>query len=217
MKNKLLVISFMAALAITSCTKDENDITTTSGTSTTKSNNTVFGKNDDSKEAKLITVAYQDFFNATSTITPTATGVFNPGSGKGHATHMGEARTCFNQIVNFIDGQPVGSSAAPVSQFFSTTLAKAGIYYLPSTVSSITYDEDGNSVWFTSSTGTALSPTSATKVNFSASLVIIGGTGRFKGAIGSATMSGYFNPQTANQAAVMQTSGTITYKSNDND
>ena len=217
MKNKLLVVSFMAALAITSCSKEADDITTTNTSTTTKSSNTVFGKNDESKDAKLVTVAYSDYFNATSTITPTATGVFNPGSGVGHATRMGEARNCFNQIVNFIGSQPVGSSAAPVSQFFSTTLAKAGIYYLPSAVSSITYDDDGNSVWFTSSTGTSLAPVSATRVNFSASLVIIGGTGKFKGAIGSATMSGYFNPQTANQAAVMQTSGMITYKNRDRD
>lgn len=207
MKNKLLLISLLALFIISSCTKEENTLPSGIATTNTKTGTTQYGKC-----GEKATRDYKESFNATSTITPTATGIFNPGTGKGHATHFGDdARICFNQLVLLVNGNPVGSVAAPVNQFYATKLAASGVKNVPNTVSSITYDEDGNSVWFTSSTGTSLAPVSATKVNFSATLSIIGGTGKFSGATGQVTMTGYFNPQSANQAAVMETSGTITY------
>lgn len=157
---------------------------------------------------------YYESFTAISNITPTASGVFNPGWGTGSARHMGTAKMCFNQQVIFamINGQPtpIGSVAAPVNQFYAAELATVGIT-VPNTVSSITYDNFGNSVWFTSTTGTSLSPVSATRVNFTANLQIIGGSGRYAGASGTTLMNGYFNPQDPNQAAVISTGGTIIY------
>ncbi len=207
MKTKNLLLSLLVTLFIASCTKEEITPFNDSGnTANSTEEPVVFGKN--GKQVKRI---YSEWFTATSTITPTEMGVFNPGSGNGNATHMGKATNYFNQMVTFSNGQPVGSTAAPVNQFFATELAAAGITNVPNSVSSITFDNDGNSVWFTSTTGTNLKPINATKVFFTANLDIIGGTGKFYGATGKVILSGFFNPQSASQSAVMQSSGTITY------
>ncbi len=197
--SKLLAIAFFAMVTITSCTKDESPVpnSATNGSASSCSSRTQR--------------AYHEHFTAVSAITPTATGVFNPGSGSGNATHIGNANMAFNQLVTFYNGVPVGSTAAPVNQFYSNTLASAGITNVPNTVSSITYDNSGNSVWFTSSTGTVLTPVSATRINFSATLDIIGGSGKFTGATGQVELEGHFNPQLPNQAAVLESDGSITY------
>ncbi len=199
MKNKIILSAFVATallamVTINSCTKEEI------GPNTNTTNSTSFSS----------TRAYHESFTAVSAITPTANGIFNPGSGTGHTTHFGNAHMCFNQLVKFVNGNPVGSTAAPVNQFYSSTLSTAGIT-VPNTVSSITYDNHGNSVWFTSDEGTTLTPVSITRVNFSAPLDIIGGTGTFAGATGHVLLEGHFNPQLPNQAAEMESNGSITY------
>lgn len=203
MKTRLLILSLLVAVFVSSCSKD--DIDPTNGGSNSGGTKPVYGK------TGKATRAYQESFTATSTITPTNTGVFNPGSGSGNATHLGLATISFNQLVTFYNNQPIGSTAAPVNQFYASQLAAVGINNVPDAVSTITYDKSGNSVWFTSTTGTSLSLVSATRVNFTANLNIIGGSGKFEGASGAVVLSGYFNPQSASQSAVMQSSGTITY------
>lgn len=207
MKTWLRMAWMVGVVFLASCGKEEINNSATSAAEQA-ANDEVYGKAQASRP-------YYESFTAVSTITPTASGVFNPGWGKGSARHMGTAIMCFNQQVIFamVGGQPVpiGSSAAPVNQFYATQLAAAGITNVPSSVSAITYDSHGNSVWFTSSTGTSLAPVNATRVNFTANLQIIGGTGRFAGASGQTIMNGYFNPQDPNQAAVITTGGTIIY------
>ncbi|MFA6261750.1 MAG: hypothetical protein WC760_09790 [Bacteroidia bacterium] len=206
MKSRLTIAWVIVMVIFTSCGKEE--ITNQSNAALEQgSNEATYGKTQAARP-------YYESFTAISNITPTANGVFNPGWGTGSARHMGTAKMCFNQQVIFamINSQPmpIGSTAAPVNQFYASQLAAAGIT-VPNSVSSITYDDFGNSVWFTSTTGTSLAPVSATRVNFTANLQIIGGTGRFAGASGTTLMNGYFNPQDPNQAAVISTGGTIIY------
>ena len=103
----------------------------------------------------------------------------------------------------------ISSVAAPVTQFFATQLALSGITGIPGDVSTITYDDYGNSIWFhqTSSTTT---PESETRLNFIATADIIGGTGKFEGASGTTTIHGYLNPAD-NTDAGYSSEGTIIY------
>jgi hypothetical protein len=118
---------------------------------------------------------------------------------------MGNASTYFNQYASF---GPTGltTSAAPVTMFFATQLAP---FNVPSNVSSIVFDDKGNSVWF-QSVGTQTMPVSPTRVNFTGTNNIVGGTGKFAGATGQVTVNGYFNPQDQQDASFWQ-NGWIRY------
>ena len=70
-----------------------------------------------------------------------------PGGGEGTGTHIGKSHTYFNQYVPF-NPPSVSSVAAPVNQFFSYQLALAGLTEIPAYVSTITFDDSGNSIWF---------------------------------------------------------------------
>jgi hypothetical protein len=199
MKTQLAITSLCVVLALASCKKDE-----TSGTSIDPASAMT-------AHSAPVTRAYNDSFGAFSNLTFTSSGVFNPGSGSGNATHMGNASCYFNQLVLFYNGNPIGSVAAPVSQFFSSQIAAAGITGVPGSVSTITIDHQGNSIWFTTYSGTSLAFVNPTRVNFSSNLSIIGGTGKFAGATGTVTLNGYFNPQSPSQAATFINSGTITF------
>lgn len=207
MKTKKLLLLVSVLAIISSCSKDADEINPTTSSNTTSSQSYILGK----KEYKKVTRTYKETFSAVSTITPGVDGLYNPGTGTGKATGMGKASYLFNQKIVLINGQPAGSVAAPVNQFYATRLANAGINNLPNTVSSITYDDDKNSIWYTSSGGTTLLPVSATRVDFFATLTIIGGTGKYAGATGSVKMIGSFNPQTVSQVATINTSGSISY------
>jgi hypothetical protein len=131
-----------------------------------------------------------------------------PGGGNGTSTHIGKSHTYFNQYVPF-NPPSISSTAAPVTQFFSTELGLAGFSGIPDNVSTITFDDFGNSIWFhqTSSTTTM---ESETRLNFIATADIVGGTGKFEGATGSTTINGWLNPVDQTDGGY-KSEGTIIY------
>lgn len=131
-----------------------------------------------------------------------------PGGGAGNATHMGKARCFFNQYTSF-GPAGLGSVPAPVNMFFATDLSAAGITGIPAYVSSITYDGKGNFVWFQGG-GASTIPASPTRINFTATNTIVGGTGKFATATGTVALTGYFNPQNVEDASFW-TEGKIRY------
>ncbi|MDN3655380.1 hypothetical protein QWZ08_07080 [Ferruginibacter paludis] len=115
-----------------------------------------------------------------------------PGDGDGNATHMGNASIYYNQYtVRQLSGV-VHLFSSPVTMFFPTELQA---YNVPPEVSVVAYDHKGNSIWFKNDpAGIPGKATSPTKVVFSGTMYIIGGTGKFFGATGEVILSGYFNP-----------------------
>lgn len=207
-KNRLLLFPcFLFLLVFTSCQKDE-----LVQPSNTRANSAVAAK------SSPVSRPYRDDFDTWYRFVPDVEGgwtpdfgpvkAWYPGGGDGNATHLGLSHTYFNQYVPF---HPVSISSlpAPVTQFFSDQLTLAGFTGIPSNVSTITYDDFGNSIWFhqTSSTTT---PESETRLNFIATADIVGGTGKFENATGSTTIKGYLNPLNQSDAAY-SSEGTIVY------
>jgi hypothetical protein len=119
------------------------------------------------------------------------------GSGEGNATHIGKFNAYFSQY-----GVPVGVNeaqvvGAPVTMFFTDELlahcTPAEIALMAELeVSVIIYDKHGNSIWSARVPVTRnLILDDASRVEVYQELVIVGGTGRFAGASGSYTLSGY--------------------------
>lgn len=115
-----------------------------------------------------------------------------PGTGVGSSSHMGKALTFINQYASGQNG--LGTVGAPVNNIFGDKLAEIGIIIDNPEVSSVTTDGKGNSIWFKNK-GNNVTPTSSPeRFDFEAEVEIIGGTGKFEGATGSGTVTGYFNP-----------------------
>lgn len=149
-----------------------------------------------------------DFANGWDPQQPTPFLAWYPGGGSGTATHMGNARTYFNQYVPF--NPPLFSSVhAPVNLFFSSELAGVGLGSLSDGVSSVVFDEKGNSVWF-HQTGNVTTQVSDSRIEFTGTSEIEGGSGKFAGATGEVALSGYFNP-TNQQDAAVSADGWIAY------
>jgi hypothetical protein len=131
-----------------------------------------------------------------------------PGGGNGNLTHMGNCQTFFNQYATF---GPAGlqSAAAPVNMFFAAQLSASG-FTVPGNVSTIFFNGHGQSVWSLAEGASTTTPVSPTRVEFTASHSIIGGTGRFNCASGSFVLKGFFNPQD-NQDAGFEVDGWIKY------
>lgn len=163
-----------------------------------------------------VTRPYQDNFENALNFVPDIAGgwvapnpapAWYPGSGSGVATHLGRANIVFNQYATMSIN--VTTVAAPVTMFFSSQLTTAGITGIPSSVSSIVYDQTGNSIWFhhTSINTTLVNPT---QVDVLGSMDIIGGTGRFANASGQVTLHAQFNPQDLTQSS-SHSDGWISY------
>jgi hypothetical protein len=127
-----------------------------------------------------------------------------PGSGEGNVAHMGKAKMYFNQ---YGDGSNV--VAAPVTMFFVEPLKEAGYSGIPALVSTIIYDDKGNSIWF-HHTSILSTPVSQTRINVTGAEDIIGGTGKFSGATGQVTLNAFFNPQNLQESSSWQ-NGWIQY------
>lgn len=125
-----------------------------------------------------------------------------PGFGEGNSSHMGKAYSFLNQYASF-GPNGLGTVGAPVTQFFADELAAMGLNELPEEVSSLTTDGKGNSVWFKNIQNN-VTPTSDTRMDFQADVEIIGGTGKFEKASGTAVVEGYFNPLTGEGMSSIQ-------------
>lgn len=117
-----------------------------------------------------------------------------PGFGEGNATFIGKSYSFFNQYATgeMVDGQIV-TVGAPVTEYFQDQLAELGLPDVPPTVSSITTDGKGNSLWFYNERN--LATPGSNGITFIASVNIIGGTGKFEGASGSGTVEGYIDSE----------------------
>lgn len=141
-----------------------------------------------------------DFANGWDPQNPTPFLAWYPGGGSGNATHMGNAQIYFNQYVPF--NPPYFSSVhAPVNLFFATELSAAGLGSLSNDVSSIVFDGKGSSIWLHQASN-ATTPVSDSRIEFTGTSAIIGGSGKFEGATGEVNLQGYFNPQNQQDAAV---------------
>lgn len=118
--------------------------------------------------------------------------VWWPGYGDGNMTHMGNASIYFN---GYTVRQPSGGVyifPAPANMFFATELHG---YNVPADVDGIVIDHKGNSVWFKNDpNGIPSSAVSPTMITFTGKSYITGGTGKFAGATGETTLTGYFDP-----------------------
>lgn len=164
-----------------------------------------------------VTRAYRDSFNILLNFIPDIAGgwvatspnsrVWWPGGGDGNATHMGNVSTYLNQYTLRV-GTQIVMFHAPVIMFFATELQA---YNVPSEVNVVVFDDKGNSVWFSDDhAGLPTTRVSSSKITFTGTMHIVGGTGKFTGATGETTLSGYFNPQNLNEATFWQ-NGWIAY------
>lgn len=149
-----------------------------------------------------VTRAFRDSFEIWLKFKPNIPGGWNPanpyslvwwpGYGEGNATHMGNVSIYFN---GYTVGQPSGGVyifPAPVTMFFATELQS---YNLPQDVDGIISDDKGNSIWVKNDpNGIPSSPVSPSMITFSGKSYITGGTGKFAGATGETTLTGYFDP-----------------------
>ena len=117
---------------------------------------------------------------------------FYPGTGVGNATYMGEAYSFINQKAELGPQGPV-TVGAPVTMFSADKLAEFGLTNIPDEVSSLTTDGKGNTIYFKNILNVT-TPVSPTRINFTADVEIIGGTGKFKTASGKGKVVGFFNP-----------------------
>jgi hypothetical protein len=129
-------------------------------------------------------------------------------AGTGNSSEKLHTTTLCNQFLGF---SRTGSSfvAAPVTKFFKQKLGIEGHHNIPENVSCITYDHAGNAIWL------HLEPTIITRVNetrleFSGTSTVLGGTGIFEGATGTVSTNGYFNLLDGEDAAIGHR-GTILY------
>lgn len=203
-----ILLPVLLTLIISSCQKEITLPENQSGevTAVSASHNPVTRAYRDSFDTWYMFVP--DIANGWDPTHPTKFLAWYPGGGDGNASHIGNAKTYFNQYVPF--APPLFSSVpAPVTQFFSAPLAAAGFTGIPSSVSSIVYDSKGNSVWFHQTSNSTI-PASSTRINFSGTADIIGGTGKFSGATGEVSLQGFFNPQDQQDASFWQ-NGWIRY------
>jgi hypothetical protein len=180
---------------------------------------------DNNKQTESITTAqkqnqqlpfkgsFTTFFNfipdfASGWTPPNPAPAWYPGGGSGNLTHVGTCQTYFNQYATFGPSglQTVG---APVNMFFAGALSAAG-YTVPNTVTTIFYTGQGKSVWCQAVGISTTNPVSPTRIEFTSTLNIIGGTNQFSGATGQFTLSGFFNPQNPQQAG-FEVDGWISY------
>lgn len=197
MKKSYLVPSMLVVLTAgvfaTSCISESESPVLTQQLE--KSNALSEGALGDENLRKLPEFNYSEKF--TNQITPKMEGynefgpiVFLPGTGVGNATFLGKSYSFINQMAV----GPLTTISAPVTQYYSEELEEMGLTGIPDNVNSLTTDGKGNAIYFESGTNSAVMVTD-TKTEFSAELIIVGGTGKFSGATGKGRVEGFYNPQ----------------------
>lgn len=142
-------------------------------------------------------------------VDPNPAPAWYPGEGVGHMNLLGKAYAFVNMYITF--GQSgLQGTPAPINLFFSDELDDLGIT-LPDAVTIFMFDKQGNSIWGSGVGTLPVTPVSQTRVLFSGPIDIIGGTGKFANASGSYKISGYFNPQNQQEAALQITDGVMEY------
>lgn len=115
------------------------------------------------------------------------------GGGSGHATHMGNATITFNTHTLRVAGT-VTIFHAPVGMFHAAQVKPFNVG-VTDQVSAVTYDDKGNSIWFRIAEGGL--PTwhivKTTLVAAEGKMLIVGGSGKFKGATGETTFHAEFD------------------------
>ncbi|WP_026952704.1 hypothetical protein [Algoriphagus mannitolivorans] len=119
-----------------------------------------------------------------------------PGFGTGNATYIGKSYSFFNQYANGAPNEfgEVTTVAAPVTEFFADQLTALGldvaqIDACAKTVSTLTTDGKGNTIWFTNVLNNAKFDQDG-NITFEAQIEIVGGTGIFAKASGNGTVKG---------------------------
>jgi len=200
---KCILISAVIVFAITSCQKERMEVSSPG----TEILNSSLSKIADSKKS---TRSYKDEYATWYTVLVPffyngAAGVSLPGSGDGHSTHIGTSKIYFNQLVPF-DQSP--TLPIPVNLYFPDLDVPASVMVDGQLriLNSIILDEKkNNSIWFSLIVGSSIQqPISETRVEFTGETDIVGGTGKFTGATGHTTLSGYFNPTDTADANVSQ-------------
>jgi hypothetical protein len=150
-----------------------------------------------------------------------------PGGGTGNVTHLGNCTYYFNQLAYTRTGLnvPLGSIAAPLTDVpgypvtgFPLPLIQAGDFSslvnaiaslnIPSTtpsgqpINAVFHNKKGDAIFTTAITGSGgTAPVPGTSnVSFNGKGVIVGGSGKFKNAVGEFDYNGYFNTENANDA-----------------
>lgn len=151
-----------------------------------------------------------------------------PGDGVGHATHMGNVVTYFNQLSYIPQGAdpvtslPAGSVAAPITEIptypfflpppppgqpidFTQLTNLISSLPIPTEVGgkivNTMFVNHKNEALFGAYVGDSfVRPESPTRVVFGGKGVFVGGTGKFQSASGEFDFLGYFNPQNQDDA-----------------
>lgn len=124
-------------------------------------------------------------------------GGYFAGTATGHSNMLGKFSSIFNSYFNFIGETP--EPFAPVTMFFNESnndfLRDIDIDVEDlSQVSVISYDEHGNSLW-AHIESTNIGTSSGDRYYNQATYQVVGGTGKFEGATGLYTLTGYYtNP-----------------------
>jgi hypothetical protein len=148
---------------------------------------------------KPVARAYRDSFHVDLEFFPDVAGgwtwadpeapAWYPSSGKGNATHIGNANTYVNGYTLRVAGTVIVYHA-PVNMYYAAQLP----FSVPSTVSRVVYDDKGNSIWFRIlPEGLTTWHLDATHVMMEGKVQIVGGTGKFEGATGETTFYGQFD------------------------
>ncbi|RNI29026.1 hypothetical protein [Rufibacter latericius] len=151
-----------------------------------------------------------------------------PGGGTGTATDMGSITTFFNQLAYTSDATvpqpvPVGTLPASVSliptlpvlggplpliqagDFAALTSADAWLQ-MPATdasgrvINSVIFNGSGDALFTTPTSPSIITPVSATRLNLSGKLAVVGGRGKFANATGELDLTVFFNPTNPNDA-----------------
>jgi hypothetical protein len=132
-----------------------------------------------------------------------------PGEAEGQLNLLGKSTGLVNMYLTMGPGGLTGTPA-PVNLLFAARLSELGIT-VPDAVTIILFDKLGNSIWANGGTTIPVTPASPTKVLFTVTVQIIGGTGKFSNATGHFEGSGYFNPQDTQDVGLEVENGIIVY------